>query len=146
MNSLPNKDFYNFQLYTALPQKEWINAVANTERTTVIVLQKATAENLTLLEKILGAVKQDLKNDCLVIQEEETIAFKDLQQAIPVQRLLVFGWTPADLGLHLTIRPYQFVTFDGVELLFSPNLEAIAANVHKEKQQLWTPLQQLFLK
>lgn len=146
MNSLPNKDFYNFKLYTNLPTKEWVDAVLGTEQTTVVVLQEATPANLVLLEKILGAVKQDLKKDCLVIQQKDAVAFKDVQQAIPVKRLLVFGWTPADLGLHLAIRPYQLVAFGGVELLFSHNLDAIAANVHQEKQQLWGQLQQLFLK
>lgn len=148
MKNLPNKDFYNFKLYTGLPNNKWTKNFASPTKqsTTVVVVQNANTETLALLEKILGAVNQDLNKDCLLIQENQAIAFKDIKQITTVQRLLVFGWTAANMGLHLTIRPYQPVVFDGVELLFAPDLAIIAANKHKEKQQLWLQLQQLFLK
>lgn len=144
MTRLPNKDFYDFDLYADLSDQTWMEAVAGQQHTTVVVIKEATPTTLALLEKILGAVKQDLNKDCLVIQQKETIAFKDLLQVVPVNRLLVFGWTATDLGLHLTLPRYQLATFGGVQLLFSHDLAAIAANEHQEKQKLWGQLQQLF--
>lgn len=143
MKKLPNKDFYNFEIYSYFVDSGWMKTPIQ-QQTTVVVVQEANASNLALLEKILGAVKQNLKEDCLVIQQKEAVAFKHILQMVSVERLLVFGWTPIDLGLHLSIRPYQPVTFAGIQLLFSPNLAVIAANKNKEKQQLWTQLQILF--
>jgi hypothetical protein len=147
MKQMPNKDFYNFKLYTELPSNQWTQNLtpSQLQATTVVVVQDANAETLALLEKILGAVRQDLNKDCLLIQEKQAVAFKDIKQITPVQHLLVFGWAAPNMGLHLTIQPYQPVVFDDVQLLFAPDLTTIAANKHKEKQQLWRQLQQLFL-
>lgn len=144
MNKLPNKDFYNFQLYTNLPDKTWLDAIDQPQQSTVVIIKEANPTTLALLKKILGAVQQDLHQDCLVLQQEKAVAFKDLLQGTAVKRLLVFGWTASEMGLHLLIKPYQLVNFAGVQLLFSHSLKVIAANQNKEKQQLWTQLQQLF--
>ena len=148
MKKLPNKDFYTFEVYTGIPNNKWLQSFASSkpQAATIVVIKNANTETLALLEKILVAVKQDLKKDCLIIQEEQPIAFKYIKQITSVQYLLVFGWTAASMGLHLNIRPYQPLIFDGIKMLFAPNLAAIAANKQKEKEQLWLQLQQLFLK
>lgn len=144
MNKLPNKDFYNFQLYTNLPDKAWMETIHPSQLATVVVIKEANPSTLALLEKILGAVQQDLQKDCLVLQQKKAVAFKDILQVTAAKQLLVFGWTAAEIGLHLAIQPYQLVNFAGVKILFSHSLTAIAANKNKEKQQLWAQLQQLF--
>ncbi len=144
MNRLPNKDFYNFKLYADLPDRVWMETIAAAGPTTVVVIQQANETTWHLLDKILGAVQQDLKKDCLVLQQEQPALYKDIKQVVNLQRLLVFGWSPADLGLHLQLRPYQLATFEETQLLFSHNLAAIAANKNKEKQHLWVKLQELF--
>lgn len=148
MKNLPNKDFYNFKVYADIPSNKWTERFATSPQqlTTVVVVQNANTETLALLKKILGAVNQDLNKDCLLIQEDQAVAFKDIKQVTPVQDLLVFGWTAANMGLNIAVTPYQPVVFDGVKVLFAPNLTVIAANKHKEKQQLWLQLQQLFPK
>jgi hypothetical protein len=144
MKHWPNKDFYNFKLYTDLPAKDWATKAALPSQTTAIVVRSATESSLALLEKILGAVQQELERDCFLIQQETAAAYKDIKQKLAFRRLLVFGWAPADLGLHLQIKPYQLVNFEERQLLFAHDLATIAENNNEEKQLLWRQLQQLF--
>jgi len=113
----------------------------------VIMLEEATsAANRDFLEKVLQAAQLNLANDTLLAEipagEPRQIA-PDLQEKKPTH-LLIFGISPAQLGLSIEIKPYQPTPFYGCIWLFADNLSILASDVTKKKQ-LWAALQQMFL-
>lgn len=103
------------------------------------------AANRAFLEKVLTAAHVDLRKDVLLAEilasELRSIA-SDIREKQPEQ-ILVFGITPAQLGLSVLMRPYQTFDFYGCSWLFADPLSAIEADRSK-KTQLWAALKQIF--
>ncbi|GAA0539111.1 hypothetical protein [Chitinophaga japonensis] len=97
-----------------------------------------------LLTNILNACKLGMQDVALVnTAQAPGLPFPVWQQAINMRQCVVFGITPAALGLE-PLPAYQVHAAGGVQLLFSDPLERIAAD-KVLKGRLWNGLKQLFL-
>ncbi len=103
------------------------------------------AADESFLEKILSAVKCDLRRDALLIKltPQKPWSYSALQQKFACKQVLFFGADPVSGGLHLQMELYQPVLFRGQWLLRAQPLSVIATD-KQHKAQLWSALQQLF--
>jgi hypothetical protein len=129
---LPNKNFFNFNVYN----------VQEPDQPTIVWEREQV-----FLYKIMQAVNKKPEEDFLLIDTKtkgEIPLFKEIENSVPQQGvLLVFGKKPAELGLHIDIKPYQIVYFKSWQVLFAHSLAEISANINYKKQ-LWGQLKQLF--
>lgn len=145
MNQPPAKDFYNFTRY-CWTQDTLFDHQPVADASVLVLSKPATDEEQALLHKILQAIHLDIDQQGALLMQPDPVAYKFLMQYCPSCKiLLLFGFQPADLGLHLRIPPYKLVTFQDTQLLFSGTLSKIATNARGEKMALWQQLQQLDL-
>jgi hypothetical protein len=128
---------------TALGQAEGHFA----RKVAVLVLQEpGSAANRDFLTKVLSAAGLDLQQDTLLAEipaHEPVSIAPDLQERKPLH-LLVFGISPAQLGLSVQVVPYQPLSFYNATWLFSDALSILEPDKQK-KSMLWNALKQLFL-
>lgn len=138
-------DFYNFDIYQVDTATTWKKDIEDNKERPVLVLLETTSEvELQLLQKILTAIDLNMEKDCCILKHAGALQFKDLKTAFPnLEKLLVFGRGPSDLGLHLALPPYRLTPFQDVQLLFVDALNIIAADRQGEKKRLWLQLQWL---
>jgi len=113
----------------------------------VLALEEPNARsNRDFLDKVLTAAQLNLTNDTILAEipagEPRALA-SDLLDYQPKQ-LLVFGLSPAQLGLSFEVQAYQPLTFYGCTWLFADKLSAVESDKAK-KTQLWTALKKMFL-
>ena len=102
--------------------------------------------NRDFLAKVLAAANLNLEKDTLLaeIPASQPLKFStDLKHKTPEQ-VLVFGLSPAQLGLNLEISLYKPVGFYGTTWLFADALSLLEPDKTR-KGQLWTALKQIFL-
>lgn len=141
-NIEPSPLFYDFEVYKITEDCSWKEKI-NKDRSIVVVVKHANSANLNLLNKIFKAVGKDMTAEVCVINTTTDIVYKDLVPLFDLRKVLVFGLSPKDFGLHINIDIYQTIVFQKVQFLFSDNLETIANNLPKKKQ-LWAQLQAMF--
>ncbi|HEY0608378.1 MAG TPA: hypothetical protein VGD35_01955 [Chitinophaga sp.] len=101
-------------------------------------------ELFNLLTNILNACKLGMQDVALVnTAQVPNTALTMWQQAVTMRQCVVFGITPASLGLE-ALPNYQIHSVGGIQVLFSDPLEMIAAD-KLLKGKLWNGLKQLFL-
>lgn len=99
-------------------------------------------ELFNLLTNILNACKLGMQDVSLVnVIHYPSLTFTDWQTAMKIERSVVFGIAPEQLGLN-DIPPYQLVTVNGTTLLFSDELSLIGSD-KVLKARLWAGLKQL---
>lgn len=99
-------------------------------------------ELFNLLTNILNACKLGMQDVSLInVIHYPSLAFPDWQAAVKIERSVVFGIAPEQLGLN-DIPPYQLVTVNGTTLLFSDELSLIGSD-KALKARLWAGLKQL---
>ncbi|BDS10633.1 hypothetical protein [Aureispira anguillae] len=138
----PTADFYNFEIYPLKTSNGWIEQLKD-KRSIVVVLNRIIEEDLVLLAKIFQAIGKKMEEEVCLIDGSDGLNYKDLRAVLDLEELLVFGMTPNEMGLHLSISAYQIVEFQNARLLFSHDLNTIANDLSKKKQ-LWQQLQLLF--
>lgn len=138
----PSAVFYDFDVYKVEEDKSWKEGLTQ-DRSIVVLLKNASSADLDLLNKIFQAVGKNLAEEVCVINTTITIPYKELTELFELKKVLVFGFTPKEFGLHLNVRIYQTLIFQEVQFLFSDKLEIIANNLAKKKQ-LWGQLQTMF--
>ena len=139
----PSKDFLNFTVYPSLEKVVDLAAITPTTKEVVIVTQEVEENEIQLLTKIMQAVNKSVETDTCWLQADGIHSYQAISSQIEFEILLVFGILPKDMGLHLQIRPYQIVQFQGKKMLFVHGLDEVAQNVNYKKQ-LWGQLQLLF--
>lgn len=138
----PSAVFYDFEVYKVQEDSTWKEGLAS-NRSIVVLLKEANSADLDLLSKIFQAVGKDLAEEVCVINTTITVPYKKLTELFDLKKVLVFGSTPKEFGLHLNLAIYQTAIFQGVQFLFSDRLETIASDLTKKKQ-LWGQLQAMF--
>ena len=106
----------------------------------------AAANNRIFLTKVLSAAQLNLEQDTLFVElpaGQPVGLLMDLRQRKP-EFVLVFGVPAAQLGLNMTIVPYQPFVFQQMTFLFADALPTLALDKEK-KGQLWTALKTVFL-
>ncbi|MDR6566747.1 hypothetical protein SAMN05660461_3521 [Chitinophaga ginsengisegetis] len=99
-------------------------------------------ELFNLLTNILNACKLGMQDVSLInVIHYPSLAFPAWQAAVKIERSVVFGIAPEQLGLN-DIPLYQLVTVNGTTLLFSDELSLIGSD-KVLKARLWAGLKQL---
>lgn len=101
---------------------------------------------LNFLTSILQACRLNLGDVAIVNHHKTAVGFQELQQQLDCRQLLVFGLTPAALGVEEN-PPFSAFTVNGCQLVFSPAAEQLNNNDAESKllkSRLWACLKQLF--
>ena len=116
-------------------------------RIAVVILEESPVrDDRDFLTKILAAAQIDLTKDTLLasIPAGEPIGLNSILKERQAEQILVFGISPAQLGLTIAVRPYQPVYFYGATWLFGDALSVLEPDKTK-KGLLWTALKGMFL-
>jgi hypothetical protein len=119
---------------------------ANQKHILIVSSEDDDAEMVAFLEKILTAVKIQLPSDCLMLRGMDSSdfpAFSNIVKEHKIQKILVFGFKPSDLGLVFQTPPYFITEILDYNFLFVDNLSVIFKQVERKKA-LWDNLQILF--
>lgn len=141
-------DIFRSQKLYRVPEPAWQTGTgAYGKRILALVSAdgQMAAEDAELLTKILSAVNIDLTRDALVC----TLPLESGLKIFPVnndqfpEKVLIFGPTPAQLGLKISIRLYEPFTFYRAAWLFSETLHTLQPDKDR-KARLWKALKQVF--
>lgn len=103
-----------------------------------------SGDERTLLQKILAAVKLSEEDVFIAaLNATEPIAFNNFISLNKFEKLFFFGITPAQLGWHIEMLPYQKMRFMEKDILFVESLDVIKTN-EQSKKKLWAQLQTIF--
>jgi hypothetical protein len=120
---------------------------ANTRQVLVGFFDEQSIEREDYLKKIIGAAKLNLLEDCLILRgslETQFPSFIQIKNAHPVQKVVLFGIKPSDIGLNLEIPPYQPIVFNNCTFLFVDKISIIEPSKER-RAALWACLQRMFL-
>lgn len=140
---LPDQVFYH------APERSLLDfAEGGFARRVLVVAAQEVREPVyrEFLLKILAAAQLHLEKDLLlaVLPDAEPVALLPALREKHPEHVLVFGFAPAQLGLHLETVLYRPFAFYGTSLLFSESLAVLEPDKIK-KSQLWRALQTMFL-
>lgn len=136
-------------LFLAPSQSVFATATGDFARQVLVISladPAASANNRIFLSKVLSAAQLNLEQDTLFVELPAGLPIgllTDVRQRKP-DCVLVFGVPAAQLGLNMTIQPYQPFVFQQMTMLFADALPTLAMNKEK-KGQLWTALKTVFL-
>jgi hypothetical protein len=119
----------------------------NARQVLVGFFDEQSVEQEDYLKKIIGAAKLNLLEDCLILRGSLDTKFPsvaNLKTAHLIQKAVLFGINPLDLGLNLVIPPYQPTVFGGTTFLFVDKLSVVEGSKER-RAALWACLQRLFL-
>jgi DNA polymerase III psi subunit len=99
-------------------------------------------ELFNLLTNILNACKLGMQDIALVnISQYPAMPFTSWQTAVPMKQTVLFGISPASMGLE-DFPPYNIMQVSGCQLLYSQSLLEISQD-KTLKAKLWGGLKQL---
>jgi len=136
---------------TPLAQKKWYLG-DNKKGIVVVAFDKDAVfindEWLDTLGKMLGGLQINFGDTAIVNLHNQPVTFADVKQQLNARHVIMFGVTPAQLGLPFTIPYYQVQNYAGCTLLTAPvETLAGAANttdlVKTEKRKLWESLKRM---
>ena len=139
-------DFLDFKVIDIADPSEVLQKCSgNSERGVFIGYLEKDRALKPFLEKIFSAVHLDIQKEVLVLEKtpDLPVSFSRLSFPKPIQKALLFGIPPSEIGLQINSTPYQPISFLNTQFLFADDLEII----HKSqplKKQLWEALQQMF--
>lgn len=102
-------------------------------------------DNQLFVQKLLQAANIQLASDtffCL-LKDSEKLQLGALIKKKQPDQVLIFGVNPAQLSLHIAIKPYQPVIFYETTLLFADKLSVLAPNKDL-KTKMWTAMKEIF--
>ncbi len=139
---------FDFSIFPILePQSIQQRIVGRNHQKLMVVytIESNPNEDLSFLKKIMSAVKIDLENDVqlLGLTNLERLSCSNISSFKSVEKLVVFGKSPLDLGIRIKTTPYQSISLDEKVFLFSESLAKVAADKGK-KGLLWNALKVVF--
>ncbi len=146
-NILPNHvfDFSIFPLLEPKNAQERIVGRNHQKLMVVYTIESDPNEDLSFLKKVLSAVNIDLEKQVqlLGLTNLERLSCSNIPSFQSVEKLIVFGKSPLDLGIRVNANPYQSINLDNRVFLFSESLAKVAADKGK-KGLLWNALKLVF--
>lgn len=147
--------FFNFKVFV-LPEGEAPPTAGYGQGQKGLLVIYAPGETPTetlngFLNKILQAIKYDLERDAITYYKtpQHPLSLADLVREGAFQHVLLFGITPAQIGLNLDISTYEPTTWEHTHILPADGLEAIyrerQAGGKEKSARLWAMLKQTFL-
>ena len=107
---------------------------------------KNNPEMDAFLDKIMTAATLHIPTDCLLLKrlgDEALPSFSQMQNKNTINKAVLFGISPKDLGLKITPPQYSLIDFNHCTFLFVDNLSKI--NTSPElKKDLWLCLKEMF--
>jgi hypothetical protein len=109
-NFILSNNFLDFQIFAPIETEELLQqCFGNNNKHLLIISRKSEqdTELWDLLQKILGAVKYDLKNDAihLVLQPNQQFCLADLLKKHSIKKIISFGIAPKTAGLNFDVTP-----------------------------------------
>lgn len=111
-------------------------------KSVIVLHSKLFVEQETeLLEKILSAIKVDLKKEvlCLHLNTEENLALGPLTRNLEIPLILNFGCSMKQLKLNIPEQKYMVYHFRSTRFVNSDSLEELMKN-KQLKMLLWNAL------
>ncbi len=148
-NKILNSPILDFTL-VALPDENnsEINISGSNQKKLLIVceMEEDHTANINLLEKILGAVKYNLIDDCKIIclKQDQSISFSNFDKVDGFKNALIFGPISRKLGLNFEFKWYYPIEHNDCKFLFADHLSVIQSDKAR-KGALWGALQEMFL-
>lgn len=137
-----NIPLYNLESITKVVK---IHAADNQSKILVVYGAIAEAkESQEFLEKILSAVSIQASEVTHIVQlTEENASLSEWTGWATCEVAIFFGISPASLGIHYELKPYQAKLISGRKLLSCDGLEQIR-QTEGLKKSLWTALKSIF--
>ncbi len=148
-NKILNSPILEFTL-TAVPNENnsEINISGSNQKKFLIVceMEEDHTANINLLEKILGAVKYNLNDDCQVIclKQNQSLSFSKIDKKEGFKNVLIFGPIARKLGLNFEFKWYDPIEHNDCRFLFADHLSVIQSD-KAHKGALWGALKEMFL-
>ncbi|MCH2022846.1 MAG: hypothetical protein MK207_10250 [Saprospiraceae bacterium] len=139
---LINLDFLNFEIFPNT-ESSTFHIKENRNKDIVVASKSISEEEMNFLDQVIKAVGKKIDTDVFVIKNLNLIPYKQLTDLLSFKKLLVFGMQPKEIGLQVSINPYQIFSFDKRLILFCHSLNDISRDNNKKKQ-LWEKLQIMF--
>jgi len=148
-NFILNHTFFDKQIFVVNTAENTLkNSTGSNQKNLFIVYQVNESESneINFLEKILSAVKYDLKEDVLLVgvTQKEQIGFQDIKAIKKIKDVILLGVTPDQLGLRFESSFYQPIQCNDCRFLIAHSLSEIESD-KKWKGALWNALQEMFL-
>lgn len=117
----------------------------NRKRLFVAIAGEPSASDQELLGKMLQAAGFDMLEDAKIfwMNSPQPFSFSSLRNELGFSNALFFGIPPKKAGLTLNIKPYEPLSLNGVNYLFSASLAEIQANPAL-KRPLWEGMKLMF--
>lgn len=138
-------DQINIEYYRIRPQLPEVNDMGQCLTVVLMKTTESSEKDQALLIKMLGAVKRSMEETMII-----TIADEDLGHGISgvfdssqIKQILVFGISPIDIGLNISVRLYHLLNIGDKRIIFSHGLPTITQKP-EYKKPLWEALQQAF--
>lgn len=140
--------FQSKELFFLLPDAESEpQAEGNGAKKVLILVQDEpqAPENRAFLTKILSAANLSMATDTrlIALPAGGNLSLSRLLHRYAVEKVLVFGIPPGQLGLRFEAPLYTPLHFYKIDWVFSDSLSALEPDKSK-KGQLWSALKQLF--
>lgn len=121
---------------------------AGENRNGLLFLCRSSASELpeaerVMLEKMLGALKMKLDETALIVADAVQ-PFSSLKKHILFKNIVVFGFSPEQLGLNINASYYRLIRFSDTQILFSEELAALSENKDKAKDRFWKAMKEMF--
>jgi hypothetical protein len=141
--------FLDYQIFPTPELGEFSTYIegANARETLVAFFDEQSVEREDYLKKIMSAAKLNLLEDCLILRgslETKFPSFTQLQNVQTLNKAVLFGINPTDLGLNLNFPLYQPVVFAHCTFLFLDKISVIEPSKER-RAALWACLQKMFL-
>ncbi|MGN6801183.1 MAG: hypothetical protein ACTHJN_04715 [Ginsengibacter sp.] len=102
-------------------------------------------EEMEMLTKLVSACKMTVKDIALVNFTQNTFNYQEVNEQFKPEKVLLFGVANGQIGLPFEMPYFQIQNYSGQFYLSAPSLKELL-NDKKLKAELWTALQNLFLK
>jgi hypothetical protein len=141
--------FLNYKIFPILELSEFSAQLegANARQVLIGFFDEQSSEREDYLKKIMSAAKLNLLEDCLILRgslETKFPNFVSMQDAHVIQKAVLFGIKPTDIGLNLDMPLYQPVVFNNCTFLFVDKISVIEPSKER-RAALWACLQRIFL-
>lgn len=141
--------FSESDLLYRLPEKSILSDASGQFAKRIAIVTRCEPEhpeNHSFLTKVLAAAQLHLAQDALFMEAtpDTPFSFLPLIKAKQAEYILVFGLSPNQLGLGISIPAYQPQVFYGATFLFADKLSELEPDKIR-KTKLWQALQHLFL-
>ena len=140
------KSPYNTVLYKIQRDAIGVEPEGNGSKGLVVAvaLEEASGGEMETLQKMIAAIRYDIKEDVTILRIPSGQQFPLTALEMGWQDLLVFGLSPASVGLQIEHLQEKILFLESRKALFSPSLREINSSIPK-KQALWRLLQEMFL-